>query len=156
MDAFMEGSDLQMVLQYRERPEDPAVVARNRQTLLDALDALAAGDVAAFWSIFDPEVVFYEAACLPHYGGEHHGLKATQQAFERMASVYSNTRSEFETVLAGGDLAILYQTISFEVAANGNTGALPVAELFRFRAGKVVEWRALYFDAAMVARAIAG
>jgi hypothetical protein len=31
---------------------------------------------------------------------------------------------------------------------------LPVAELFRFRDGKVVEWRALYFDACMVSKAI--
>jgi len=156
MDAFMEDSDLEMVLAYRQQPEDPAVAARNRRILLEALDAIAAGNVEDFWSIFDPEVVFHEASCLPHYGGEHRGLAATQQAFERMSSVFSKTRSVFETVLAGGDLAILYQTITFEVAANGNAGTLPVAELFRFRDGKVVEWRALYFDSAMVAKAISG
>jgi ketosteroid isomerase-like protein len=156
MEIFGEGSDLSMVLRYREVPEDPETVARNRQTLLTALDAVAAGDAEGFWSIFDPEVVFHEAPCLPHYGGEHRGLAATQAAFARLNAVFSRTKSVFETVLAGGDLAILYQTITFEVRANGNTGVLPVSELFRFRNGKVIEWRALYFDSAMMAQAIAG
>jgi len=61
-----------------------------------------------------------------------------------------------ERFLAAEDIVILYQTISFRVRENGNTGSLPVAEMFRFRDGKVIEWRALYFDACMVARAING
>ena len=59
-------------------------------------------------------------------------------------------------VLTAGEYCILYQTITFTVAANGNTGTLPVAEMFRFRDGRIVEWRANYFDACMVAKAIAG
>ena len=48
-------------------------------------------------------------------------------------------------------IAAHWQTITFEAAATGKTGTLPVAELFRFRSGKVIEWRAHYFDACLVA-----
>jgi ketosteroid isomerase-like protein len=62
--------------------------------------------------------------------------------------------SEFEAVLASRDIVILYQKIEFEAAMTGKTGELPVAELFRFRDGKVIEWRAHYFDACLVADAL--
>jgi limonene-1,2-epoxide hydrolase len=65
-------------------------------------------------------------------------------------------RSVMEAVLASRDIVIIYQTITFEAKATGQTGTLPVCELFRFRDGKVIEWRAHYFDACMVAKAIKG
>jgi uncharacterized protein len=144
-----------MVLQYRERPRDRDAAERNRAALLAAFDALEAGDDAPFWALFDPEVTFHEAACLP-YGGAHRGLASTRAAYARLCATFAKMHSVFEQVLAEGDIVILYQTITFEVAANGNTGTLPVAELFRFRDGKIVEWRAHYFDADLVARAIDG
>ena len=127
MSMFGEDTANEMVVGYRDAPGDAAMAAANRKTLIDALDALAAGDVDAFWSMFDPEVVFYEAACLP-YGGAHRGLEATQQAFARMGQSYSRMRAELEAVLAARDIAILYQTITFQVRENGRTGSLPVAK----------------------------
>jgi ketosteroid isomerase-like protein len=155
MSMFGDETADELILRYREPPQDEAIAARNRRTLMDALDALAAGNLDAFWSIFDADVVFHEAPCLP-YGGVHQGLEATKQAFERMGRMYSSMRAELEAVLAARDIAILYQTITFKVRDNGNTGSLPVAEMYRFRDGKVVEWRALYFDSNMVAQALSG
>ncbi|MCB2072846.1 MAG: nuclear transport factor 2 family protein [Novosphingobium sp.] len=149
------AADQAMDLQYRNFPAFDETAQANRKVLTDALDKLAEGDADAFWDIFDPEVTFYEASCLP-YGGAHEGLEATKQGYAFLCEHFSNMRAEFEAVLASRDIVILYQTITFEVAANGNTGTLPVAELFRFRGGKVVEWRAHYFDACMVANALKG
>jgi limonene-1,2-epoxide hydrolase len=59
-----------------------------------------------------------------------------------------------EGVLASRDMVILYEIISFTAKATGESGTLPVCELFRFRDGKVVEWRAFYFDACQVAKAL--
>ena len=70
--------------------------------------------------------------------------------------MYSKMRNEIEAVLAARDIVVLYQTITFTVRSNGNTGSMPIAEMLRFRSGKVVEWRALYFDSNMVANALAG
>lgn len=156
MEIFSEGSELGITLQYRNSPGNPDVAEKNRIAVLDALDAVVAGDVESFWSMFDPDVVFHEADCLPDYGGVHKGLEATRRVFGRLSDVFSRNQVVFEQVLAAGDIVIAYQTISFEVKANGNTGTLPVAELFRFRNGKVIEWRALYFDSNMVANAIRG
>lgn len=151
----MDVADQEMIMQFRDSPEADAVARANRKTLLDALNCLQSGNEAAFWSIFDPQVSFHEAACLP-YGGSHHGLAATQKAFAELCATFSDMHTVFEALLADQDLVILYQTITFKVAANGNTGTLPVSEMFRFRDGKVIEWRALYFDADLVARAIKG
>ncbi len=155
METPAERFDHKVTLHYRDQPGYDATADQNRTVLTRALDALAQGDSAPFWAIFDPEVTFHEASCLP-YGGTHQGIKATRRAYEHMSSHYSGMRSVMEAVLASRDIVMLYQTITFEVAANGNTGSLPVVELFRFRNGKVVEWRALYFDACMVAKALAG
>ncbi len=149
----MDVADQKMQFAFRNSPEADAIARANRQTLLAALTSLLAGDEAAFWAIYDPDVTFFEAPCLP-YGGEHKGLEATKAAFYQMCATFSDMHTVFEAVLADQDLAILYQTITFTVAANGNTGSLPVSEVFRFKNGKVVEWRACYFDSDMVARAI--
>jgi ketosteroid isomerase-like protein len=142
-------------LMYRESPEDPKIADRNRQTMLDVMDQLERGEYGAFWKIFDPDVVFYEADSLP-YGGVHTGLKAAQDGYAHMSSMFSEMHATFEQILAAGDIVILYLTMSFRVKTNDKTGSMPVVEMFRFRDGKVVEWRVLYFDAAMVAGALAG
>ena len=138
---------------FRAYPAYDETAERNRTTLLKAIDAFIAGDADGFWSIFDPDVTFYEAACLP-YGGAHKGLEATKRGYAKMGSTFSTMSTSVEAVPASRDIVIIYQTITFRVKGNGNEGTLPVAEIFRFRDGKVVEWRACYFDADMVARAI--
>jgi hypothetical protein len=153
MELFTEGSDLSVALSYRNAPEDRETAESNRRIIMDVLDRLVAGHGDAFWEIFSPDVVFHEAACLP-YGGAHRGLEATRKAFDVLCNTFSDNKVVFEQVLAAGDIVIAYQTISFRVQKNGNAGAIPVAELFRFRDSKVVEWRACYFDSNLVAAAI--
>lgn len=142
-----------MIMDYRDFAAFDETAQANRKRLTDALDALQAGDDEALWAIFDPAVTFHEASCLP-YGGSHRGLEAVKLAYAELCSHFSAMRAVFEAVLASRDIVILYQTITFEAAATGKTGTLPVAELFRFRNGKVIEWRAHYFDACMVAEAL--
>jgi ketosteroid isomerase-like protein len=150
-----DHSETEMIIGYRASPGVDANALANRQALIDAFDALLAGDDAPFWALFDPDATFHEADCLP-YGGAHQGMAAIRRAYAHMSATYSAMRSEFHEVLTAGAYCILYQTITFTVAANGNTGTLPVAELFRFRGKRIIEWRANYFDADLVARAIRG
>jgi ketosteroid isomerase-like protein len=144
------SKELNMVLEYQDYSGDErAVSARNQKAVMDALDAVKNGDFELFWALFDPEVVFHEAPCLP-YGGSFVGFEAAKKAYLNLSSHYAKMNTVVKAVLAGHDYVIIYQTIAFEVAANGNKGGLPVSEMLRFRNGKVIEWRALYFDAAMV------
>lgn len=140
------------------RPSDPGddeLTRKNRLTLMSAFDSLASGDADEFWAIFDPDVVFHEPSSLP-YGGAHIGLQATQEAVSRMSGAYAQLRTTFEEITFARDIALAYQTISYRIKGNGNTGTMPVAELYRFKEGKVVEWRALYSDPAKLAEAIQG
>ena len=72
--------DLAMVLAYRDAPDFDDTAQRNRALLAGALDQIEAGNFEAFWDIYDPEVTFHEASCLP-YGGTHRGLAATKAAY---------------------------------------------------------------------------
>ena len=153
MDAPNPTDTQSLVLGYKGHPAYDATAEANRQAIVDAMDAMAGGDADSFWSLFDPDVTFFEASCLP-YGGAHRGLAATQQAFAKLAASFAKMHSEFEAVLASRDIVILYQHIDFEAAGTGKTGAFPVAELFRFRDGRIIEWRAHYFDACAMAEAL--
>jgi ketosteroid isomerase-like protein len=150
-----QDGDHHSILQYRQSTFDPKITERNRKIFTDAIEAVAAGDFEAFWSIFDTDVVFHEAACLP-YGGSHKGIEATIKAYGQIPKLYSKVRAVFEHVLASDDIVILYSMNTMTVRTNGNTFNLPVAELFRFRDGKVIEWRSHYFDSNMVAQALNG
>ena len=143
------NDDLAMRLKYKEAADDTAGAARNRKAVMDALDSVLAGDFEPFFALFDDNVTFFEAPCLP-YGGEFKGKENAIAAYMRLSSHYAKMRTVVENVLAAGDHVIIYQTINFTVKANGNTGSLPVCEMLRFQNGKAVEWRALYFDANMV------
>jgi hypothetical protein len=147
--------DLAMVLAYRDAPAFDETAQRNRALLAGALDQIEAGNFEAFWDIYDPEVTFHEASCLP-YGGTHRGLAATKAAYAQLSATFSEMKSVMEALLASRDLCILYQTISFRTAEAGVRASFPVCEVFRFRDGKVIEWRACYFDACLMSQAIKG
>jgi hypothetical protein len=145
-----EVTDWEVVTTWRTSSGLGATANANRQALTDATLRIVAGDYEAYWALFDPDVRFHEAACLP-YGGTHEGLAATQAAYHRIGAIFSALRSEQHEILAAGDYCCLYTTISFTLAANGRSGVMPVAELFQFRNGKIVDWRVHYFDAALFA-----
>jgi len=150
-----DNPDFEMILEYRTSPGVDSTALANRQALLAAFDGLLTGDDARFWALFDPGASFHEASCLP-YGGSHQGIEAIKRAYGEMSATFSAMRTVFHEVLTAGEFCILYQTITFKVAANGNTGSFPVAEMFRFKEGRIVEWRANYFDACLMASAIKG
>lgn len=144
-----------MVLDFRTAPGFDATAEANRTQLVGALEQIEAGNFEAFWDIYDHDVTFYEASCLP-YGGAHRGLAATKQAYAQLSATFSEMSAVMEAVLASRDLCVLYQTITFRTAEAGVRASFPVCEVFRFRDGKVIEWRACYFDACLMAKAING
>jgi len=155
MSFLEEDWEFRFDLPHPASDGDKETAERNRKILLSAFDSLAAGDADAFWAIFDPDVVFHEPSSLP-YGGAHRGIEATQEAVSRMSGAYAQLHTAFEEILFARDIALAYQTITYRMKGNGNRGTMPVAEIYRFRDGKVIEWRALYADPAKLAEAIAG
>ena len=79
MVEFVKGLDYGIDLKYLSSQSSQEDTERNRQNLLSALDRMVAGDNGALWELFDRDVVFHEAECLP-YGGAHHGIEAAKAA----------------------------------------------------------------------------
>jgi ketosteroid isomerase-like protein len=152
MESATDDIGQNMILEYRDAPGFDETAERNRSLITDALEGLLEGDSEALWRIFDSDVTFYEASCLP-YGGSHRGIEATKAAFARLQDCFSAMHSRMEAVLASRDVVVAYQNITFTAKATGKSGTLTVCELFRFRDGKVIEWRAHYLDACLVASA---
>lgn len=118
---------------------------RNRTALIRAYEAQLAGDLESWWAIFDKEVEFYEAESLP-YGVSSKGLEAAKQGVAGMFSAWSHLKVVFEEFVAAGDLVICYIQMTATSRKTGEIYQGPVAETFRFRDGKVIEWRPIYWD----------
>ena len=78
---------------------------QNRQAVIAALKSIQAGDAEPFWALFDPDVEFHEAACLP-YGGVHKGVETARRAHASIRD-YFELSPILKQVLAGGDLGAL-------------------------------------------------
>jgi ketosteroid isomerase-like protein len=154
MVEFVKGLDYGIDLKYRSAAPSEEDTEQNRRNLLAALDRMVAGDNGALWELFDDTVVFHEAECLP-YGGSHHGIEAARAAHATIYEWFDSIHIDLEQILAAGDLAIAYAWMTYRVRRNGRKGRFPLAEVYRFRGGKVIEWRVHYFDASTVAEALA-
>jgi ketosteroid isomerase-like protein len=144
-----------LTLAYRDDEAFGEVAQANRKILTDALDQVIAGNVDAFYNVFDPDVTYIIPESMP-YGGTFHGLEATRRAHSSIGDNYLSVDCTMEAVLASRDICIMYQTVDFETKGNGNKVTLPIAEVYRFRDGKVIEWVVCYSDAAQLAAAITG
>ena len=154
MVEFVDGLNYGIDLRYRDGEPSGEDTEQNRRNLLAAMDKMVAGDKEALWTLFSPDVVFHEAECLP-YGGSHHGIEATRAAHATIYGYFDQIHIDLQQILTAGDLAIAYAWMTYRVRKNGRTGNFPLAEVYRFRGGKVIEWRVHYFDASKVAEALA-
>jgi ketosteroid isomerase-like protein len=118
---------------------------RNREILAEAYRATLAGNPNALTELLDPDVKFYEAAGLP-YGVEAIGITGALKGVAAMFGAWTHLRCEFQEYLAGGDLVIAYMWMTGTARATGQIYEGPNAELWRFKNGKVIEWRPIYWD----------
>jgi ketosteroid isomerase-like protein len=107
--------------------------------------ALDKGDWDFFYSLFADDVVMHEAPSLP-YGGTYYGVEGLKRGIETMFAAWDNMTYKVEQITAGGDLVFVYMHISASSPRTGKTFGFPVAELWRFRDGKVTEFRPFYWD----------
>ena len=122
---------------------------RNRTALMQAYAALPVGDTEKWWSYFDPDVEFHEAPSLP-YGQSTKGLEAAKQGMGDMFTAWKHINVRVEEFTAAGDLVIIYLHLTATSRKTGEVYAGPVAELFRFRNDKIIEWRPIYWDTHLV------
>ena len=135
--------DLKLKVDSKSDIDD--IARKNRLSLIRAYEAQLAGDLDTWWDIFDPDVEFFEAESLP-YGCSSKGLEAAKQGVAGMFSAWSHLCVVIEEFATAGDLVICYIHMTATSRKTGEIYEGPVAETFRFRNGKVVEWRPIYWD----------
>jgi ketosteroid isomerase-like protein len=118
---------------------------QNREAILGAYRDTVSGDDQALIRLLDPEVVFLEAKGLP-YGVEAKGIQGAIDGVAGMFGAWKTLRAEFFEFAAAGDIVIAYMMLTGVGRATGLTYHGPTAELFRFRRGKIIEWRPIYWD----------
>jgi len=118
---------------------------RNRKILFDAYAAIQMGDQNALFECCAPDIVFYEAESLP-YGGVKHGIDGVREGLLGAFSAWSHVRCDFQEFTAAGDIVIAYMQVALTARTTGEVYKGPTAEMFRFRDGKITEWRVIYWD----------
>ena len=121
------------------------VAAKNRRAVEDAYRAILKGEPGALFALLADDVQFHEAPSLP-YGGSQKGIDGARAGVEGMFSAWSHLRVEIEEIAAGGDIVIAYLWMRAISRSSGDVYEGPTAELFRFKAGKIIEWRPIYWD----------
>ena len=125
---------------------------KNREILAKAYRDMIAGDDQSLVKLLDPNVVFEEAAGLP-YGVKAKGIENTLAGVQGMFGAWSHLRVEISHFAADGDVVIAYMTMVATSRATGKIYDGVTAELFRFKNGKIVEWRPIYWDTHAVRQA---
>jgi ketosteroid isomerase-like protein len=144
-DSVTEVSGFRFVLHVASGAGLTDDAQRNRQLLLQAYQGIERGDQSDFLALLHPSVKLHEAESLP-YGGTAQGLEQTLAVFGAVMAAWSRNHVTVEEITAAGDLVIAYMHMSSTAAKTGKSYEGACAEVFRFSAGKVVEWRPLYWD----------
>lgn len=127
---------------------------RNRDLIASVYEeATNSGRRVGMTDLLADDVVFYEAESLP-YGVTAHGPEATRAGVAAMFAAWSHVRSEFLDYCASGDLVICYLRFTGTARDTGKVYDAYGTEVFRFRDGKIIEWRPFYWDTAAVIEAL--
>lgn len=145
MDNADQQSAFELVLNPQMNSDLTDVAKKNRAAVIDAYQRMLKGEMEAWWNLFDPAVEFYEADSLP-YGCTARGLPATQAAIGAMFAAWSHLRVEIENFIATGDLVINYCRMTGTSKKTGKVYDGLCAEVYRFRHGKIIEMRPVYWD----------
>ncbi len=118
-------------------------------------DSLKRGDLPAILASIAPDMVATEVESLP-YGGEYHGVAGFQQLLERMFATWERLDVTIEQIVADGDDVVVFAALVGKLRGVEQEIAMPLAEHWRVRDGRVALCRPLYGDTALIARLWAG
>ena len=128
-------------------------MADNLETLRNAYDAFARGDVPAVLAVFAPDVSWTEAEGFP-YGGTYVGPEAVLNGvFMRLGTEWDGYAAVPHEFVAQGDRIVALGQYSGKYKITGKSFSAPFAHAWDFRDGKVVRFRQ-YTDTAVVQSAV--
>lgn len=121
------------------------VALENRARLVRLYREIEAGNMAALADILDDDVRFWQAAGLP-YTIEAVGKAETLAGLMATFASWEDTHVVIDEIAVAGDIAIAYLRFEGVGKGTGRRYSGRAAEVFRFRDGKVIELRPIYWD----------
>lgn len=121
------------------------VEEQNRQKTIEAYRRAFEGDWDGFCADFDENIQLFEADSLP-YGGVYRGVEGAKRLFRSAMGAWDDFGFSVEQIAAAGDLVFIYVHMTGRGKKTGKSFSYPLTELWRFRDGKVVEFRPFYWD----------
>jgi ketosteroid isomerase-like protein len=137
--------DFELILSMSKDSALDEEAHRNRKILINAYEAQLAGEGGALLALLDPEATFQQAASLP-YGCVKQGIVDIKDGVARMFSTWRPLRVEILEVAAAGDVVMSYYRFTGTSRSTGETYDALGTEIFRFRSGKIIDWRPFYWD----------
>lgn len=116
----------------------------NKRIVQDAYEAIAKGDVRAFFAALDPQIEVHEPDPLPH-GGVHKGFDELQAMFGKAMTVLAPGKLDVLELTADEDRVVALLRLGLKDGSD----AL-VAEHWRLRDGKATELRVFWADPTVV------
>jgi len=113
------------------------------------------GDWAAMSSLFDPDIVVYEANSLP-YGGVFHGAAGMGALFQKLNELVSGFLVKTEQFFVSGDDVAAKIRVTGVSRATGEPIDMPVMEVWTLKNGRATSIRPFYWDTAEYSRLTLG
>ena len=117
----------------------------NKDIVREFMATARRGDVEALRALFHPEFRIVEADGLP-YGGTRRGVEGLLGLVHEVFSTWKDCRVEVRQLVAEDDCVFVLAEMSGRGRAEAEPFRVPIAELYRFRDGCIVEIRPFYFD----------
>ena len=108
-------------------------------------EAMFVGNMQAMEPYLDPDINVYEADSLP-YGGSYRGVAGVARLSKLIYETWDDMDFKSEGFTVGGDRAVALLHFSAKGKKTGKSFSFPVAEVWRFKDGKAIEWRPFYYD----------
>lgn len=109
-------------------------------------EAMSEPSTAQTWAeVLDDGIVLIEPESLPH-GGRHHGIDAFELVQAGMGALWEQRIEGAEYWQCAQDRVTLRIVIRWTARTTGRSVVLPMIDLIRFRAGKIVEVEAFVHD----------
>jgi ketosteroid isomerase-like protein len=122
-----------------------------REVVQAIYDHCGRGEWAQAEALLTADFFVSEGSTMP-YAGVFRGKGALRQLMETVFGMMDIAALDVHAITVGGDYAVGVLDV---VLAGDERERIPVAEIFRFRDGKVCEIRPHYFDPAPVTAAVA-
>jgi ketosteroid isomerase-like protein len=108
----------------------------------EVMDALSRGDVDRLIELADPQIEWHSFFAQLGEGGSYKGHEGTRRYMSDLKDAWEIVRADVDDAVGVGDVAVLVGHLHYRGRGSGAETETAAGWMLRFRAGKVVYFRA--------------